>query len=164
MNCDKIIYHPYHTELFFGWVMKIIGVISLIIAGALWADVELMSFFAVLLEGLLSIGLAGWLHKCSRIMLIFEFDGVRIIYDRENKYCFIPWNSLCYRYYGRNSKGHEYLVLSPDVLNEKELKKLIQRGANSTKVHFEKAIVIHMDSLQDTSKIKEMVEEKIASK
>ena len=111
---------------------------------------------------LATIGVGGaWLTKylsdTTKVVVVFEQQGVRILGDKHHNYRFVPWENLTYAYYTRNYKGHPFLVLTPNALDRKEAKHFANRGANTTRICIDGVLVIYMDIIQDVSPIEELI-------
>lgn len=162
MDGEQIIYRPYRSHIVFAYVANGISLISLILAGVFLADsisIELLIFVLVACLGVL---LAYYFAESSKVMIVFEEKGLRIINDRRNKYYCTSWKKHSFGYYERSYKGHGFLVLSTEKLSKERVKKLANSGANLTKVCIEEVIVIYLDGVQDTSKIKAIVEKNVS--
>lgn len=162
---DITIYRP-HKKVF-AWTLPFVvvfGVLSFAAAGyfvSYWEyDVLLLVVFLVVL-GIFYIWFAKFSYDNFKLTLLFEPHGLRVISNGYEDYGYAPWEDLLYAYYARNSKGHEFVVLSPNALSRKEAKRLVCRGGNFYRVCIDGAFVIPLDSFQDVSKVTEIIESRV---
>lgn len=157
---DTIIYRPYRSH---AWPLPFtipVGMLAFMAAG------YCLPFLGFRVLVLVAIGIAcTWLTKVlydsSNIAVYLEQEGLRIIGGSYNDYRYALWEELSYAYYVRSFKGHLFLVLSPKALSSKEAKNLANRGANSSRICIDYAVVIYIDILQNTSQLKELIDNHI---
>lgn len=154
---DVIVYRPYRLQ---AWLLMFTiptGMLAFLAAGY-YMLFQAVSSLALMAIGIICVWLSKLLYNASKITVTFEQEGLRIM-DRDYNGCqYRFWCELSYAYYVKSFKGHLFLVLSPKKLSPKEAKHLTNRGANSSKVCIDYAIVIYLDILQNISKLKELIE------
>lgn len=154
---EIIIYRPYRVH---AWTLPFtvtIGVLAFVATGYCLPYWE-SNIIIPAVMGVISIWLTKTLYDTSKLTVIFEQHGLRTISVRYEDYRYVLWKELLYAYYVRSIKGHLFLVLSSNALSPKEAKHFANRGANSSKICVDRVFVIYIDSFQDVSKIKELVE------
>ena len=82
------------------------------------------------------------LYDLSHTMVFFEVNGLRILNDKGVNHCFIPWENLQYGYYCCNYKGQLHLLLSQNVIGVNDVKRLVNKSANSGKMQVNGVVVI----------------------
>lgn len=103
------------------------------------------------------------LYDSFNIILFFEEDGLRITGGRKGSYCYLAWENLLYGYYVKSYRGHLFLLLSPTVLGEKQVKAFVNRGARSSILTIDDTVVIYVDATQDLTQIKEVIRGKCST-
>ncbi len=154
---DTIIYRPYRSYAWFLPFTIPIGILAFIFAGyclPFWG----FDVIVPVAIGITCTWSTKFLYDSSRIAISFEAEGLRIIGSSYNDYRYVLWEELSYAYYVRSFKGHLFVVLSPKTLSSKEANKLANRGANSTRICIDYAVVIYIDIPQDISQIKELID------
>lgn len=152
---DVIIYRPYRSH---GWFVPFtiaIGILAFMAAGFCIPEMGLFDFFLTI--GVLSMCVTKVLYDSTNIVIFFEREGMRIAGGRYNNYSFFPWKEFSYVYYAKSFKGHLFAVLSPKALSPKEVKNFVNRSANSSRMCIDFVVAIHIDVLQRTSQLKDLI-------
>lgn len=155
MSISNVEYRPYRSHAWFIPFSAMSGIFAYIVAGA-----ALPSYFvaaAYLGMGLLCTVLTKFLYDSAQTTISFESRTLNIASKKCNPRKFTLGKELAFGYYSRNYKGNLFLVLSPASVDQKQLKKIVNQSANRSKVCIGNVIVIYMDDLQDTARIKEIV-------
>ena len=150
------IYRPYRSHAWFLPFIIPVAMLAFVAAGYCFPYIGVGVFCAII--GIVCTYLAKVLYDSSRIAVVFEQEGLRIIGSSYNDYRHLLWKEVSNAYYVRSFRGFLFLILSPKVLDHKEAKKLTKRGANSSKICIDDVIVIHIDDLQNVSQIKELID------
>lgn len=153
---NTIIYRPYRSYKWFALFLLVTGIFEFVSVGFALHDAGLYIFLLVML-GILSVCMAKVLFDFSKTVVTFEQDGLRIFGCGRSPYSYLPWDEFSYAYYVRSYKGDLFLVLSPKAIGYKEAKKLVNRGANSSKMCIDSAVVIFIKTTQDIIQLKEFV-------
>lgn len=153
---DKaIVCRPYQVYIYFIPFILFCEIFAFIIVGCnLVAGLFDWLMFTV---GILCIWLTKVLYDASNIVVIVEEIALQIVGGNYNQYRYILWKELSYGYYTRSFKGHLFLVLSSKELGSKEVKKLVNRGANFYKICIDDTIIIPITFLKNASQLKEMI-------
>lgn len=106
--------------------------------------------------GMVSLWLTKVIYDSLKRRVIFEQNGVRII-DGDSDCCYFSWEELNYGYYIKSYKGHLFLLLSAEMLNPEEAKRIVNKGANTSRILIDRVVVIYLDLLQDVSQVKEII-------
>lgn len=108
---------------------------------------------------------AKYCYDLSKLTILFESEGIRLINVRDLKEHFISYQKFLSGYYCRSYRGHLYLVLSPELLTEKQVKKMVNRSVwlNTVYIHNAVLLLIHNASKEEKILIKEIVSEQIPS-
>lgn len=150
------VYHPYKM---YKYVLPI--VIGFCILGFLFAGGNLFQgnsfaiFFLIASAGLLCCIV--YLSNRTNIVVVFEENGLHITMGKRKYYQFVPWDSLQYAYEARNYKGYQFLILSPTMLEKNKIQKYVWEGTDGKNIYQDSVVVIHLSSMQDTTKIKDVV-------
>ena len=96
-----------------------------------------------------------------------EFEGyssysLDVVSDYLKEY-FIPYQNFSAGCYCRSYRGGLYLVLTPEVLAEKQIRKMVNRNVWFNSVYIDNSVVIFIHNANEEEKllIKEIVTEKI---
>lgn len=155
-----IAYRPYRSHAWFVPFAYGIGIISIFAAGYSLPHIGFATF-VLLGIGIVCFLLAKVLYDSSSILVLLEQEGLRITGGNHSNYRYIPWKELSYAYYTRSYRGHLFLILSPTPLSQKQTQILTNRGANTSKICVDSVVVIHIDTMQNTSQLKETVVSKV---
>lgn len=155
-----ISYRPYRCHAWFVPFVFGFGIIYIFTAGCLLSHTNFV-FLVPLGIGIVCFLLAKVLYDTSNILVLLEPEGLRMTGGRYGNYRYVLWRELPYAYYTRSSRGHMFLVLSPEPLCPKQVKSWVKRGANSSKVCFDSVVVIPINTMQDISLLKETVASKV---
>ncbi len=71
--------------------------------------------------------LSKMLFDSSKIYICFGENGLQINNDKRCKYRYVSWESFSYAYWRISYTTHWYLVLSADVIEEKQLEHIIRK-------------------------------------
>ncbi len=157
---NKIIkYRPYRSYAWFVPGVLGIGVLAFIAVGYSFTnlDIHILLFLVI---GIISFCLTKVLYDSSNVTILLGQDGVRVCGGRHSGYHYLSWEDLEYAYYARNYKGFLFLVLSPHLLSQEEVKRVVNVGANSSKIFVESVIVIHLDATQNVTQLEELIASK----
>lgn len=154
---DIIFYRPYKTQIWAMIFVVFVGILSFVGVGYCLPLLGL-SVLCLVGIGTACIWLTKVLYDSLNKAVFLEKEGLRIVGDTCSNHRYMPWNELTYAYYVKNYKGHLFLVLSPKVLNAKEAKHFANRGANSSRICIDNAVVIYIDMLQDVSQLRELID------
>lgn len=158
---SAIIFQPYQKQTWPLFLTIPISVLAFVCAGY-FLYFSLIASICFIGAGVICILLTKVVYDSSKRFLVFEQEGLRIVGSGHSDYRYMPWEVLIHGYYVRNYKGHLFLILSPNVLNVKAAKRLVWRGANSSRICIDDTVVIFLDDLQNTAQIKELISEHIA--
>lgn len=156
----SFLYRPYRS---YGWFVPFTlgtAILAFVAVGYHLPRID-VTLFVLSAGGIMGASLSKMLYDLSNIAVLFEQEGVRIIGGRYTDYRYLPWEGSPYAYYTKSYKGHSFLVLSPTSLDRKQAHRLTNREANASGICVDHVAVICLDALQDVSKIKEMVEDKV---
>ena len=154
---NTIIYRPYKTQTWLLFFTIPIEILTFVGAGYC-LPLSGVSVLCLTGIGIASIWLTKVLYDSSKRAVFFEQKGLRIIGGSYFDYRYVPWGELAYAYYARNYKGHLFLVLSPNALSTREVKRFANQGATSSRIFIDYVVVIYIDILQDVSQIKELID------
>lgn len=154
---DTIIYRPYRSHIWFVPFTAGVEILSFVAVGYCLPHLRVTVLLPVVI-GIISIWLTKVLYDSSNLVVFFGQEGFQITGNRCNDYRYFLWEELPYAYYARSYKGHLFVVLSPKVLSSKEVKNYVNRGANSSRICIDSVIVIHIDVLQNASRLKELID------
>ena len=155
----RIVYVPYKTQKCFVWICKMFEMLSFVLVGVCLYDFSIFFLFPAI-SGFAFIFFSKIIYSSSNTMLFFEDDGI-LIFDGIYQKCeYLQWDEFQYSFYYRNFKGNMYIVLTSKKLNRNDLKKIVNKGSNLSKVFVNADVVFCLDELQDIAKIKEIIESK----
>lgn len=133
-----------------------------------------MSIFAIsekriadfLIRGIACVGfglLARFCYNMSKITLSFESDGLTMRHIKGKKEMYISYQDYPYGCFCKSYRGHLYLVFSPDKLQEKQYKKIVNRSVWTNSIFVKRTIVFMINNIseKDRELIKTIVSEKI---
>lgn len=149
-------YRPYRSHAWFLPFVIPVAMLAFVAAGYCFPYVGVGVFWVAI--GIVCTYLTKALYDSSNISVVFEQEGLRIVGGSYNDYRYLLWEEVSNAYYVRNFRGFLFLVLSPKALDSKAAKKLINRGANLSKICIDDVVVIHIDDLQNVSQIKELID------
>lgn len=163
MKNDNIEYRPYIINIYFIPIPVVGEIISLMLCGIAIQTQEIQSLFWL---GILSIACAfliKWIYDSTKVVVVFEESGIRLINESIDKYYYFPWVDFSYAYYCKDWHGHMYLVLSSERLVPKEVKKKVNQSANSLsfKMYIDNVVVICIDTGKNQFWIEEIISKKI---
>ena len=160
---NKFVYKPYRIAGIFAVVMAIFVLVEFLILAVLADDFySNIKSFGFLAMQFLILNFALLLFSISKKTITFEEKGLTVVNDQRTKSRFIEWSNIRYAYYKRSYKGHVYLVLSADELNRDQVKKLVSKGANFSKICFDNALVIYLDfTSKHKAKINSIVKQNV---
>lgn len=153
---DTIIYCPYRSHAWFVPFTIVIEIFAFAAVGYCIPYGGSVVFLLVAI-GIASIWLTRVLYDSSNIAVFFEPEGLRITGGRYSDYRYVHWEELPYAYYTRSYKGHLFLVLSPKALSKKQVKFFANKGASSSRICIDFVVIIHIDVLQNSSMLKEII-------
>ncbi len=159
---DKIIYRPEKFMRIMRFVFLPITMALFLLAGcAIPSDAGALC--CMLLAGSVSALVAEAMYDASKKAVVFEEDGVRIIGGSYKEYRYMSWAEVMYACYTYNNKGHEFLVLSPQMLTPEKAHHMVKKISSGLHVvlSLEDVLLIHMDILQDVTPIKNWVAEHV---
>lgn len=157
---DVIKYRPNRSNSWFVPFMLICSIIAFVGIGYCLPKIGFPVYF-LFVFGIMGFLLAKTLYDSSNIIIIFENEGLRIAGGKHNNYHYTLWEDINYAYYARNFKGHLFLILSPESLSQKQVKHFMNRGANTSRICVDSVMVIHIDELQDITKLRELINNKV---
>lgn len=158
---DTIKYRPYRSEAWFVPFGILLVIFFLVFSGGcLFQSLVIHSAVSFLL-GILCIWLTKVLYDTSRIVLLFEHEGLRIIGDKHTDHRYIPWSELTHVYYAKTWKGFMFAVLAAEGLDQKATRRYANHAANTGRISVDNVIVFPLDHLQDMSSIKETIASKM---
>ena len=162
---NTIIYRPYEDSK---WVSLLLLLCTMLCY--FWAGYfgfhrfdDLIACIICIIVGALSVWMSKRIYDSSRITIRFELKEIRIIDDSYDDYHFIHWENLLCAYYIYNTKGKQYLILSPKECEYNEVKRLVNRLVISEKVYVNNCIIISCGFTPTPTvlKIKELVEQRV---
>lgn len=156
-DLNYIIYRPYRTQLWISLFTLIMAVFTFVFLGVSLTKVGLHTLF-LLVSGLVFLFLTKSLYDSSKIILIFDDEGLLIFNDKHNNYRRFNWAYFSTLSYTTNFKGNLFAVLTPDSKTESEIKKLVSHSANSSKVCIDDTVIIAFDPLQKDVFLKDIIE------
>lgn len=111
----------------------------------------------------LCVFMAKWLYDSAKIIVFFEEDGIRVINDGRTKHFYNSWGNYLCAYYCRDHKGGLLLVLSPNHLDNNQLKHIVKQKEIALKIRtcFDEVIAIGLFGDKDIYRIKEIILQKI---
>lgn len=159
----NVVYKPYRTHSWFAVFAACTSIILLSVS--LWAMFTHMSNDIFALAGLLVIGVvSAWLtiilYKTARMTVIFNQTGLTILNRAVKKENYATWEELRYGYLSKNYKGHKFYVISPMMLDKKDLSNYTNKGARTSCMCVNNVVVLFLDPLQDTSAVEEIIQNK----
>lgn len=103
-------------------------------------------------------------YDLTKVTVLFESDGLRLINGKHIREYYVSYQNLPYGYYCRSYRGHLFLVLSPETLCEKQIRKIVNRSARLEKVIIDNAVVIFINNGRKEEKLrmKKIISEKIS--
>lgn len=158
----NIVYKPYRTHIWFIPFLSCVSIVFFVVP--LWnilcygyESLFLLTF--LLIAGLMSVLLIIWLYRTAQKKIIFDHNGLKVCSGSRSikSDCCLAWGDLKYRYLSKSYKGHKFWVISPTNLNEKQVRKYVNRSANTSRIRFEDVVVLFVDPTQDTSKVEEII-------
>lgn len=158
----NVVYKPYRTHIWFVPFLSCISVVFFVVP--LWNILsygyeDLFTLTLLLIVGLASALLAVWLYRTAKKKIIFDHTGLKICSGSRSvkRDYYVAWGDIKYRYLSKSYKGHSFWVLSPTKLNEKQVKKYVNKSANTSRVCFRNVVVLFVDPIQDTSRVEEII-------
>ncbi len=108
--------------------------------------------------------LAKYCYNLSQVTISFEVDGLRLTNIKGVKEQYISYQKYLYGYYCRSYRGHLYLVISSVLLQEKQIKKLLNRSVwlNAILVKDTAVILLNNISKKDRLLIREIISKKLS--
>ena len=102
-------------------------------------------------------------YDLLKVTILFESEGIRLINVKGLKEYFIPYQNFSSGYYCKSYRGHLYLVLTPELLAEKQIRKMVNRNVWFNSVYIDNSLLIFIHNANEEEKllIKEIVTEKI---
>ena len=91
------------------------------------------------------------MYCMSRQAVCFQKDGIQIIDVVGPRYEYIPWEELQFAYYAQDIRGGLYLILSPEALSEKDVKRLANRLTK--RIYIDGKILIFIPKTDDGRRV-----------
>lgn len=157
----NITYHPNRVYKCFAPAMLVCAVVFWVLLGGLLNAPQYSEAVIVLIMAVITTVLQRYLYRLAAVSVILEPEGLRILNDGKTTCRFLPWEALHWGGYARSFRGHLFLILSGEVLDEKQAKHLADRGANQSRIWLGDAAVIWLDNLQDTTEMEQVLAQKI---
>ena len=142
---QSIFYRPFRYYKAFFYVAMIICPLCFFAAGWSTPYIPAMSFLIV--SGCVFACLAKYSYDLSNIVLCLEPDGVQVMNCTQNECTKVSWEDFHYAYYISNFKGHRFIILSPETLLPKDVKRIMNRASNSARVYVGKFPVVPINPL-----------------
>ncbi len=162
MNTSEIEYRPYRVLTYCYWVLAACGMFFFVIAGAnLQGNLETAVLFMII--GVANIFCTKLCHDVAMVTIFFKTDEIWVINDGKTRCSVTPWESLPYGYYSKNTKGQWCLTLSKEPLDRRQVKEIVNQHPFKLTVCTDDALMIYIDSTQDTTAIKKLISEKVPS-
>ena len=159
---DMIIYRPHRSS---GWIVPFMAgvcILSFVGVGFCLPEVGQPLFFFALM-GILSAWVTKWNYDLSNIVVCFRTAGLYISGGKYKNHRILSWTELSHAYYARNFKAQLLLILSPETLAPKEVKRLVRRSVlYPSKICIDSAAVIPLYILQDTEPLKKWVADHVS--
>lgn len=158
-------YRPHELYKFLSIFFVLMSILSLVFIGN---SLKNSAIYMLIVWGffflLFSVS-AKYCYDLSKVTIVFETEGIRLIKVRGLKEYFISYQKILSGYYCRSYRGNLYLVLSLELLTEKQVKKMVNRSVwlNSVYIHNAVLILINNANKEEKVLIKEVVSEKIPS-
>ena len=154
---NLFLYYPYKVHAYF----VPFAVVFCVVLGVFLCVIDTFnyaSFFLLVIElgGIWSIKV---LHESSKAAILFNEDGLQI---KRGKDClWFSWEQVKYGYYGKNYKGHSFLLLTANALDSNQVSKYINRGANTSKICIDSTVVFPTDNSQYTTELDAFIRSKV---
>lgn len=154
---QSIFYRPYRYYRAFFYVAMVIHPLCFFAAG--WSTSYIPAMIFLIAIGCFFVCFAKYSYDLSNIVLCLDPDGVQVMNCTQSECARLSWEDFRYAYYITNFKGHLFIVFSPEMLMPQDVKRIMNRAANSTRICSNKFLVVHLDPLLNPEKLKEITEQ-----
>lgn len=162
MDATQIIYFPYRTQKYFCPALSVISLLSVFAAGRSFDNGISVNLIFFTMLALASLVCAKCMYDAAKAAVSIGHDGIRSIGAKESNCFYRPWSDIQYGYYSRSYKGHLFLVLARDELSPSEVKQIVNKSAVQSRLCVEDKVIIYIDLLQDTSKLRSIVSQNVS--
>ena len=159
MNISYL-YHPYKSQGCIVPFVYCISAFAFVISGYCVSENVAAAVFWLILGSVCTF-FAKTLYDSTKTTIAFSDRSFLITGDRHNCCHSFTWETFAYAYYCKNYKGHIFLLLSSKHLDENHVRKIINKSANSSKMCVDSFVVIHIDTTQDVSQLKALINNKV---
>lgn len=163
MNNEEMIYQPFRICRGIVCLLQILGILLIIVLSlAIRQDsIDGIVVIGTLLS--LCVVLIKVLYDLIKVKVIFDKEYIRLLNAGKEKQYNIPWKEIPYGYYCRDWHGNLYLVLSPGAIEQKKVKKMVNKHTNSLKpnIYIDECILIVIGSKKQMEQIEKVVHNKI---
>lgn len=90
-------------------------------------------------------GLISWVtYDASKILVLFELNGIHIIGDKKKVHIYLPWTSIKTVMKIKSYRGFQFFLLAPKAITCREAKRLVIKGG-MRRLYFDGNILLYVD-------------------
>lgn len=151
---QPILYRPFRYYKVFFYVMMVMQALFFYGAGQSASDISAACFCAAM--GVAIGCFAMYFYDQSNVVLGLERDGIQIMNCAKKECAKVLWEEFRYAYYSSNYKGQWFIVLSTETLTTQEVRRIMNRAANGTRICVDQFSVVPLDPLLRPEKREEI--------
>jgi len=142
---EQIVYRPYGSYRFLAWVFICLALILC-----------LLSYYFILPALLLLIP-AFFLFRASKVTIIIEESGIRLLQEKTSPDRYISWDHLKFYRLDNTQRGQDVILLSSSPLPPVLAKRYVSRHSLSFKLWFDGVLVIPLNSTQTSESVRKFI-------
>ena len=149
---EPIIYKPFGAHRLIVWVLVVISLVP--------------CFFSLIfiLSAPLLLVLAFLIWKASKVTVMLDDAGARILHEKTCVDRFVPWEALQAYRLDNDLRGRDILVLSPTPMPEEAARWLINRRYLSAKLWFDGVLVLPLSGIGNAEAVRKLAYQKCIHK
>ncbi len=163
MDEARFIYQPYRSHRVLTPILQIANGFCILALGYAIAEKAWAGCFVLGGMVLISAGALCALRRQANALVFLDEKGITLTGDRKTACRHIPWAALSYGYQAPNFRNSRFLILSGDLLTDKQTKDLANRCSSRSQMYLDGCVCIHLDATQDTASLVDHVARHIGS-
>ncbi|MBQ9085544.1 MAG: hypothetical protein IJY24_07830 [Clostridia bacterium] len=155
---NHFVFRPYRI---YGWFITLMYIVLIIVLAPIGQLINpfnptlVISFFII---GILLIFFIKKLYDAYSTTIVFDTVGIQIFEGVRGEYKHYDWDQLAYAYFARNFKAASLLVLSPEPLEQKQVKQYVGKWSWSfARTRIDSVVVIAVDHFPQNIDLKEFL-------
>lgn len=149
---EQIVYRPYRSNCFLALLFIFLAIIFCILS------------YYFILPALLLLIPAFFLFRSSKVTIIIDESGIRLLQEKTSPDRYISWDQLMFYRLDNTPRGHDVILLSAAPLAPTLAKKYAARQALSTRLWFDGILIVPLDPWQNTNTVRKLIYQLVENK